>query len=76
MAHTLIVMFEPLPDREFPVETLLRWERTGAEWKVLVATVDTVTIGLYRCDGGEEVERFTSTDPDLLGFVAARSAQN
>jgi hypothetical protein len=29
-----------------------------------------VTIALMRCDGGEEVDRFTSEDPRLLAFVA------
>jgi hypothetical protein len=28
-----------------------------------------VTIALMRCDGGEEVDRFTSADPRLLAFV-------
>jgi hypothetical protein len=31
-----------------------------------------VTIGLVRCDGGEEVDRFTSDDPRLLDFVGDR----
>jgi hypothetical protein len=28
-----------------------------------------VTIALLRCDGGEEVDRFTSDDPRLLAYV-------
>lgn len=35
-----------------------------------------VTIALLRCDGGEEVDRFTSTDPVLLRFVAARGGRS
>jgi hypothetical protein len=31
-----------------------------------------VTVALLRCDGGEEVDRFTSDDPRLLAFVDAR----
>ncbi len=31
-----------------------------------------VTIGLLRCDGGEEVDRFTSDDPRLLAFIGER----
>jgi hypothetical protein len=26
-------------------------------------------VALMRCDGGEEVDRFTSSDPRLLAFV-------
>jgi hypothetical protein len=28
-----------------------------------------VTVALLRCDGGEEVDRFTSDDPRLIAFV-------
>jgi hypothetical protein len=31
-----------------------------------------VTVALLRCDGGEEVDRFTSDDPRLLAFVGDR----
>jgi hypothetical protein len=31
-----------------------------------------VTVALFRCDGGEEVERFTSADPELLRFIGDR----
>ena len=32
----------------------------------------TVTVALLRCDGGEEVDRFTSADPRLLDFIGER----
>jgi hypothetical protein len=54
-----------------PVAVLRRWEESGALWHVLSRHGDSVTIGLFTCDGGEEVSRFTSRDPDLLQFVAA-----
>lgn len=52
---------------------LRRWEDAGAHWQVVSETATAVTIALLRCDGGEEVDRFTSADPELLRFVAART---
>lgn len=54
------------------VEDLQRWEDSGAHWRVLTRTADSLTIALLRCDGGEEVDRFTSADPRLLDFVGTR----
>lgn len=51
---------------------LVRWEEAGADWQVVGQTSAGVTIALMRCDGGEEVDRFTSDDPGLLAFVAQR----
>lgn len=59
------------PDR---VADLQRWEDSGAHWRVLTRTSNSITIALLRCDGGEEVDRFTSSDPRLLDFVGARNA--
>jgi hypothetical protein len=33
-----------------------------------------VTVALLRRDGGEEVDRFTSDDPRLLGFIGDRQS--
>ena len=57
------------------VAELMRWEDSGATWQVLVRTRHGVTIGLMRCDGGEEVDRFTSDDPRLTAFVDARARE-
>lgn len=54
------------------VEQLRRWEDSGALWRVLSRDAHRVTIGLFSCDGGEEVHRLTSADPALLRFVAGR----
>ena len=54
------------------IAELQRWQDAGAVWEVIVRTGDSVTIGLLRCDGGEEVDRFTSTDPRLLAFIGDR----
>lgn len=41
-------------------------------WEVLVRKSDSVTVALLRCDGGEEMDRFTSDDPRLLAFIGDR----
>ena len=51
---------------------LQRWEDSGAVWEVIARSADSVTVGLLRCDGGEEVDRFTSDDPRLLEFIGDR----
>lgn len=59
-------------DRDL-VEELRRWEDSGAHWEVLTRTATRITIALLRCDGGEEVDRFSSADPALLAYVGERS---
>lgn len=54
------------------VEELRRWEDSGAHWQVVARSADRLTIALLRCDGGEEVDRFTSDDPRLLAFIGDR----
>ncbi|WP_460797232.1 hypothetical protein [Nocardioides pacificus] len=63
-------MSEEQPDD--PVEVLRRWEDTGAVWRVLSRRDGEVTIGLFTCDGGEEVSRFVTDDPALATFVETR----
>lgn len=41
---------------------------------MVARTRDGLTIALLRCDGGEEVDRFTSLDPRLLEFVGNRAS--
>jgi hypothetical protein len=52
---------------------LLRWQDAGGHWQVLSRTAGAVTIALLRCDGGEEVDRFTSADPRIRDFIGDRS---
>ena len=61
-------------DDEGRVAALERWEALGAVWRVLNRTPSGVTVALCRCDGGEEVERFTSADPALLAYLGDRSS--
>ena len=53
---------------------LQRWADAGAIWRVVGRRRDSVTVGLYQCDGGEEVDRITSADPALLRFLAGRTS--
>ncbi|MQY28749.1 hypothetical protein [Nocardia aurantia] len=55
-----------------PVAILTRWADAGAIWRVLGRRGDRVTVGLYQCTGGEEVDRFTSGDAALLAFLGDR----
>ena len=50
---------------------LRRWEESGATWRVLVRTPESVEIALLTCDAGEEVDRLRSTDRAVLDHVAA-----
>ncbi len=36
---------------------------------------DTLTVALLRCDGGEEMDRFTSDDSRLLEFIEQSAKQ-
>lgn len=70
---------EPVPSARLsgqhsPVETLRRWETSGAVWQVVSRTPSGLTVSLLTCNGGEEVDRLVSSDPDLLGFVGTRSS--
>lgn len=56
------------------VADLLRWERSGAVWRVLDRSASGLTIGLFSCDGGEQMDQVTSHDPALLGYVGDRSS--
>lgn len=55
-----------------PVAVLQRWEDCGGVWRVLNRRSESVIVGLYRCDGGEEMDRVCSSDPSLLGFLGSR----
>lgn len=58
------------------VATLQRWQDCGGVWRVLDRRDGTVTVGLYRCDGGEEMDRVRSADPALLVFLAGRDGSD
>jgi hypothetical protein len=54
------------------VAELQRWEDSGAVWSVVSRKHDRVTVALLRCDGGEEVDRFTSGDARLIDYIGLR----
>ena len=54
------------------VEKLTRWRDSGGGWQVVSRADDRIAIALLTCDGGEEMERFTSTDPRLIAWVGDR----
>lgn len=54
------------------VAALLRWEEHGALWRVAARSGTTVTVSMRTCDGGTEVDRLTSDDPELVAFVDRR----
>lgn len=51
---------------------LRRWEDAGGTWQVLARRPDQVIVSLCRCDGGEEADRFGTTDPQVLAYLAGR----
>jgi hypothetical protein len=70
--HPAIIAGRRVDVNDDPVAVLQRWEDAGAYWRVLSRNNEWVTVGLFRCDGGEEVDRFTSNDAELLQFVGER----
>jgi hypothetical protein len=56
------------------VAVLQRWADAGAVWRVVDRRHGSVTVALCRCDGGEEVDRISSTDPNLMRFLADRAS--
>jgi hypothetical protein len=56
------------------VTRLQRWQDSGALWRVLDRRGDRVTLGLFTCDGGEEMERATSDEPSVLAFIGERTS--
>lgn len=58
--------------RESPVDVLLRWQDSGAVWRVVARTPERAVIALLTCTANEEVDRFESADPALLAFIGTR----
>jgi hypothetical protein len=56
------------------VAELTRWQDSGAVWEVVARRGDTLTVALLRCDGGEEMDRFTSDDSRLREFIGERQS--
>jgi len=54
------------------LERLRRWEDAGGTWRVVGRRAGAVTIALCRCDGGEEVDRFSTSERAVCGHVGDR----
>lgn len=52
---------------------LRRWEDSGATWRVLVRTTDSVEIALLSCDAGEEMDRLRTGDRAVLDHIGTRA---
>lgn len=58
---------------EDPAAELERWETSGGHWRVLDRSEGTVVVGLFTCDGGEEMGRVTASSADLDRVLAGRA---
>lgn len=56
------------------LDALLRWERSGGAWRVLVRTDSLVTLGLYTCDAGTKMDEVSARPEVLDGFLAGRTS--
>ena len=54
------------------VAALRRWEQAGGLWRVLAQDAGIITVGLFRCDGGEEVDRVVAEQAHLASFLNRR----
>lgn len=51
------------------VARLRRWVDSGGTWALAARRPGWVLVSLLRCDGGEEADRFASSDPRLIELV-------
>lgn len=56
-----------------PAAELERWETSGGHWRVLSRSEGSVVVGLFTCDGGEEMGRVTGSVAELDGVLAGRT---
>ncbi|WP_313815452.1 hypothetical protein [Citricoccus sp.] len=56
---------------------LRRWEESGGTWVVAgrraTPSGESVTLSLMTCDGGEEMDAFSSSDPGLVDYVSGEA---
>lgn len=66
MSHT-----GPMSDS---IARLERWAAHGGTCRLEQTRADRATVVLCRCDGGEDVERFTTADPAVIAWVRANES--
>lgn len=62
------------------LDQLLRWETSGGTWRVVgrvpranaAPAIARLEISLCRCDGGEEMDRLTTSESAVLAYVGKR----
>lgn len=57
-----------------PVDVLQRWEAAGGLWRIVGRANGYLTVGLFRCDGGEQVDAVRSDDAALRALVGDRQS--
>ncbi|MFD8248071.1 hypothetical protein [Nocardia sp. NPDC059691] len=57
-----------------PITVLRRWADSGGIWRVAGRRPGSVTVALYQCTGGEEVDRLVSSDPELIRYLGERTS--
>ena len=58
---------------EEPLDVLRRWEESGAVWRVISSSKDTVDIALLTCTAGEEIGRIHTSDPQVRAYLRSRT---
>ncbi len=58
---------------EDPVDVLSRWVSAGGHWRVLARSDESVIVGLFSCDGGEEMQRLTAATAELDPLLDGRT---
>lgn len=59
-----------------PLDALLRWEVSGAPWRVARRTEAGIRVELLTCTGGEVMQVLESADQDLLAYIGTRTASD
>lgn len=58
---------------EDPVGVLSRWVSAGGHWRVLARSDESVVVGLFSCDGGEEMHRLTAASSEVDPLLDGRT---
>lgn len=57
------------------VEVLTRWETSGGHWRVLTSDPSWIEVGLFTCDGGEQMSRVGGArTAALAGYLRGRTS--
>ena len=59
--------------REPPLDVVRRWESSGGHWRVLSRSDTWIVLGLFSCDGGEEMHRITAAGAEIDPLLAGRT---